>query len=305
MGLRHLGFACINKTLREQDIFTNRTLRKKNFTLDKVSDLALQNSRDLLTIIKWNTEHNIKFFRISSDMFPFWDHPDFKYSVLDLKNKDKILEYLVLSGILCLENDIKLETHPGPFNCLASPNESVVEKTILCLEKHTEMIRNIDSLSHIAINIHVGGVYNDHEKTAERFCKNFDRLSDECKERLVIENDDKKNGWNVRLLNDLIYPKIGTPITFDYHHHQFCDGGLDWKDAANICRETWETRDLVPTIHYSESRDPNKQIPAHSGFIYKKIPDFYENNYDIMIEAKEKELALLKYRKDHEIKFKR
>ena len=59
-----LGYACINMTLQTVGgITTNRGMRQKTFNekgLDYVSELALQNCRDLVTIIKWNEEFGIR-----------------------------------------------------------------------------------------------------------------------------------------------------------------------------------------------------------------------------------------------------
>ena len=67
-----LGYACINSTLQNtRGITTNRGMRQKTFNekgLDYVSELALQNVKDLVTIIKWNEEKDIKLFRMSSFM---------------------------------------------------------------------------------------------------------------------------------------------------------------------------------------------------------------------------------------------
>jgi UV DNA damage endonuclease len=55
-----LGYACINNTLQTTGgITTNRGMRQKTFNekgLSYVSELALQNCRDLVTIVKWNEE---------------------------------------------------------------------------------------------------------------------------------------------------------------------------------------------------------------------------------------------------------
>ena len=63
-----LGYACINSTLQAAGgITTNRGMRQKTFNergLPYVSELALQNVKDLVTIIKWNEEKNIKLFRL-------------------------------------------------------------------------------------------------------------------------------------------------------------------------------------------------------------------------------------------------
>jgi len=68
-----IGYACVNMTLGEQGITTNRGMIKKTFQnkgLPYASELSLQNVRDLVEVIKWNEKHNITLYRMSSDMFP-------------------------------------------------------------------------------------------------------------------------------------------------------------------------------------------------------------------------------------------
>ena len=70
-----IGYACINMTLQTAGGYTtNRGMRQKTFNergLPYVSELALQNVKDLVNIIKWNNEMGIKQFRMSSDIFPW------------------------------------------------------------------------------------------------------------------------------------------------------------------------------------------------------------------------------------------
>ena len=52
-----IGYACINMTLGEKNITTNRGMIRKTFDskgLNYVSELSLQNVRDLIEVIKWN-----------------------------------------------------------------------------------------------------------------------------------------------------------------------------------------------------------------------------------------------------------
>jgi len=67
----------------------------------------------------------------------------------------------------------------------------------------------------------------------DRFITNFQRLSESVQKRLTIENDDKSSMYSVK---DLMYvhEKIGIPIVFDYHHHQFCTGDLSEEDALKL-----------------------------------------------------------------------
>lgn len=137
-----IGYACINMGLREQKIFTNRTLRKA--TLEKeghgyLSSLIQENLSDLLTILKTNEENDVRFFRISSEIFPFYSHPVMGYEIEDLPESKEILSLLSQIGKFATEHGHRLTTHTGPFNVLASPSEAVVMKTILDLECHSKM----------------------------------------------------------------------------------------------------------------------------------------------------------------------
>jgi len=275
---------------KNDKIFTNRTLRKSSFDLERVSDLILQNVKDLKTIMLWNAEHNIHLFRISSDMFPFIDHPDLQYALSDLKNYNQIINYMSDVGQIAKDNDIRITSHPGPYNCLASPNDLTVHKTILCLNAHALLGELLDAQDFV-INIHVGGSYGgDFSNTAKRFCDNFRKLDSNVQKWLTIENDDKSSMWSVTKLYNLIFPKLNVPIILDTHHWQFCNEET-LEDAAKIALSTWGSR--FPKIHYSESTK-GKRPQAHSDFIQGPLPIF-DGEYDIMVEAKKKELAILPF----------
>jgi UV DNA damage endonuclease len=160
---------------------------------------------------------------------------------------------------------------------------------------------NLSRTPYNKINIHIGGAYGDKVSAMERFCENFHRLPDSVKTRLTVENDDKATMYSVKDLYEGVYCKIGIPIVFDYHHHRFCNGGLSEEDALEVAISTWNN--IVPVVHYSESRnieqeDDKIRPQAHSDYVYDYI-DTYGNRVDIMVEAKHKELAVLKYKELH------
>ena len=297
----NLGYACINTELssRKVKVSTNRTMRRKTFDekgLDYVSEIILQNVTDLLTILKWNADNGIHFFRMSSEMFPWAS----EYALEDLKDFDKIEEALFKAGLFAEENDIRLTTHPGPFNKLCSPNEQVVQNTIRDLEIHGKMM---DLLCQprspwAKINIHVGGAYNDKPMALGNFCRNFARLSEAVRSRLTVENDDKESLYSTKELYDGVFKVIGIPIVHDYHHHTMCTGGLSQQDAVELALQTWG--DVRPVVHYSQSRsiehnDPKIKPQAHSDSYWEPI-NTYGHQMDVMLEAKNKEIALFKMR---------
>ena len=297
----NLGYACINTALSANKIMTNRTMRRKTLDakgLDYVSDLALANVKDLETIVKWNNEHRIKLFRLSSQIFPWSD--DYKLS--DLKDDAEICDRMFNIGNIATQAGQRLTMHPGPYNCLASPNQKVVEKTIRELNCHSEQFNmmGFEPSPYNKINIHVGGAYGDKESTLERFNKNFELLRDDTKKRLVIENDDSPNEYSVYDLYWGIYKEIGIPITFDYFHHKFNTGNLTEEEALKMAARTWP-EGVTQCCHYSESRrkeklDESIRPQAHSDIIYDKI-DTYGLEPDIVIEAKLKEQAIFNYGK--------
>ena len=294
----NLGYACINTALKSGGIFTNRTMRRKTFEskgLDYVSELSLQNVKDLETHIHWNNEHGIKLFRLSSQIFPWME----EYEWSDLKDWDEISSRMLDIGKLATESGQRLTMHPGPFHCLASPTPKVVERTIKGLDKHAEQfdMMGFEPSNYNKINIHVGGAYGDKKSALKRFCENFELLGDSTKKRLVIENDDSPNEFSVKDLFDGIYQIIGIPITFDYFHHKFNTGDMTEEEALKMAAITWP-EGITQCCHYSESRrkeklDESIRPQAHSDIIYEKIQT-YGLEPDIVIEAKLKEQAIFK-----------
>jgi UV DNA damage endonuclease len=205
-------------------------------------------------------------------------------------------------GQFALANNIRLSMHPGQFDVLPSPTQSVVDKTVKDLDQHAEImdLMGLPIDHRFPINIHVGGTYGDKEAAADRFCQNFERLSSSAKSRLVVENDDKATQYSVQDLFSLITARIGTPITFDFHHHRFNTGGLSEEAALRLAASTWP---CTPLTHYSSSRktfeDSSVIARSHADYIYEQINP-YGLTLDIEVEAKAKDLAVLKYRESYQ-----
>jgi UV DNA damage endonuclease len=296
----NLGYACINMTLgnRKPKITTNRSMVRKTFLergLNYAGELGLENSRDLLQILKWNTENGIKLFRLSSEFFPWAS----EYKFEDLPQFLRIRTLLSGAGHYAQSVGMRINSHPGPFNVLTSPKESVVQNTIVDLELHGKIfdLMGLEKSPYNNINIHCNGVYGDKKSAMDRFILNFQRLSPSVQTRLTVENDDKESMYSVK---DLMYihEKTGIPIVFDYHHHKFCTGGLSEEKALKLAVSTWP-KGITPEVHYSESKslhENNTKIKpqAHSDYI-TTLPNTYELDLDIMVESKAKELAILPF----------
>ena len=293
----NVGYCCINMQLNKQKITTNRGMIQRTFKqkgLKYASELALANSTDLIKLIEWNHKNNVTVFRMSSGIFP-WSS---KYKLTSLPDYFQIVSNLENAGRLAKQYGQRITAHPDHFVKLASTKEHVVQNSIKDLELHSEVfdLMGLSTTPYNALNIHVG--MNFSEETAGRWVKNFKRLSTNCQSRTTVENDDKASGFSVLQLFTTIYSEVGTPITFDYFHHQFHHAGLTTQEAAKLAVGTWPGN-VTPLFHYSESKNINENVKgnprAHADYVFNKIDDF-GLTIDVDLECKSKELGLFKYR---------
>ena len=298
--IRYIGYACKNMSITQREkVLTDRTCRMDKFSLNRANELALKNSADLLKILEWNSRNSIQFFRIGSGIFPFIDHSVLQYKISDLPDAVAIQTHLQTAGAFAKQAGMRLSCHPGPYTCLASPNKETVEKSLLGLQMHSALADLLGYGEEFAINIHIGGVYENKPETAKRFAEQYALLPTAIQQRLTIENDDKASMWSMSDLFELIVPLCpAVKLVLDIHHHKFCQRE-SLQEAARMAFSTWTGFSEIPKVHYSESR-PDSRPQAHSDYITETIPALSDSvEYDVMIEAKAKDLALLEYRNKH------
>jgi UV DNA damage endonuclease len=295
---QRVGYACINMTLGKEGVTTNRDAIQRTFKtkgLDHISKLALANVTDLEKVIHWNEENGFKFYRVSSGLFPWMT----EYKFEDLPDWYEIKTVLQRIGDAATKYGQRMEFHPSHFTILASPNPSTVERSIRDLEQHSRIFdeMGLEPSHWNCLNIHVGGAYGDKQIASQRWCENFLRLSENCRKRVVVENDDKANMYSVLDLHNMIYQKVGVPITFDIFHHTFCTGDLSAQEAADLAASTWKDAPLV--IHWSSSmkmyENSEAKSVAHADYIYDEFNDWSTGGW-FMCESKAKELSILEYR---------
>lgn len=299
------GYACINTELSKQKITTNRTCRLntlKNTGSNKLLELAIANVDDLQKVLKWNVDNGINFFRISSSLLPWFDR--YRWSYEHHHDWDLLLIKLKYVGQFIKQNDIRVSMHPGHFTKLGSFKSVVVENAIADLEMHGFIFdaMELDRSPYYKINIHVGSGAKDKETTAKIFISNFYKLSDSVKSRLTLENDDKSALWSSSDLWDLILSKTGIPLVFDWHHNNIAPDKNNFDYIYNnYIKPNWSN--ITPVIHYSSSRktfeDSTAKSVAHADFIYDFDSTYWKQyDVDILLEAKAKEQAVLRYKKE-------
>lgn len=304
-----LGLCCINTVLRNKkpSIFPNRTCRlataqKKG--VEYVKELALQNVKDVLTILEWNKKHGIRSYRLSSDMFPHINNPKFDtgYDKKGMKYSLKFVRPILMKiGRKSQEYGIRLSFHPGHFNQIASPREEVFEKTITDLYVHAKILDIIEKDLDLGENkgilcIHGGGIYGDKKKTIKRWVKRFMKLPKCIKNRICLENCEKCYSSD-----DCLYlaERLNIPHIFDIHHYN-CYNKMHKNETQTTIAEllprifaTWHKRNLKPYFHISEQG--SGKIGHHSDYVNTLPSYILKTTYPLTIdiEAKAKEQAVL------------
>ncbi|WP_027308080.1 UV DNA damage repair endonuclease UvsE [Caloramator sp. ALD01] len=282
-----IGYACIPLGVKYK---TNRGFMIKNFTKERLYEAIQQNLLDLLKILEYNVSKGIYLFRISSDIIPFGGHKINTYD-WDAEFKD----ILIKIGEYIKNNNIRVSMHPGQYTIINSPDNSIVENSIREIEYHTLFLDSLELDYTHKVVLHIGGVYKDKSSAMERFCKNFNLLSQSSKKRLVIENDEKN--FNIDEVLD-ISNRISIPAVFDILHHSINPTQDNTETILKKCLETWKKEDGPMKLHYSD-QSPTKQKGAHSDYVsIQNFLEFYKIaskfDCDIMLETKDKDISAIK-----------
>ncbi|XWV25513.1 UV-damage endonuclease [Tupanvirus deep ocean] len=293
-----IGYACINTELRDFDIFTSRGCILKTFNekgIEHTKKIVMENIDDLLKILIYNEAHGIRFFRISSCIFPHLGNPSASYSYDIDFAKDKFKTV----GNFIKKHGHRITAHPAQYCQLGSPNEEVVKQSFIDLENHVLIFKamNLKPSDGSVLIIHGGGTFGDKAATLLRWKENFLKLPVHIREYIALENDEIGYG-----IMDLLpfCEELKIPFCLDIFHNQVS------KDRVPITKKlmrrifaTWHIRGLIPKMHVSEQQEGLRR-GAHSKTLNKlplyllKLPSMFKTNLDIMLEVKDKEVSVFK-----------
>ncbi|MFW9821113.1 MAG: UV DNA damage repair endonuclease UvsE [Candidatus Thorarchaeota archaeon] len=281
-----IGYPCVNLTL---NCSSSKTFRLKNYSEKRLIETIGNNLECLEKILKFNYEHKILFFRLTSDLIPFASHPIMKF---DWQNyfKKKFEDI----GNFIKQSHMRITMHPGQYTVLNSRNINVLNNSIKELQYHTDVLDLLKLDSSAKIITHIGGVYGNKQKSLKRFIKKYQELDDSIKNHYVIENDDKSYDLNDCLL---VHEYTGIPVILDIYHHTCKSSGESLFDAIKKAITTWKRKDGLPILHYS-SEHPTKGQCRHADEIdinhFKEFIEMIkEYDLDIMLEIKDKERSAI------------
>lgn len=264
--------------------------------INELKRVTRSNIEDLRKILQYNIDNKIHFYRLTSKLIPLATHPE----VYNWKYRKYFKIEFKRIGSLINKYNMRIDTHPDHFNVLNSLNEEVVSKTKKELLTHYLLFKDMHYLKGKMI-IHVGSGQKGKEDSIKRFIKNFKELPIEISSRIILENDDK-----LFTSKDVLYicEDLNIPMVLDVHHHRCnnCDDNIE--DIIPRFLNTWNNEYFPPKIHISSPKEGNKDRKHADYIIPNDFIEFiekcldYNKDIDVMIEAKNKDLALFKLVKD-------
>jgi UV DNA damage endonuclease len=256
---------------------------------------------------------DIRMYRMATALAPYASHPELPQFH---RQVEECAEQLAEVGRLARARGIRLSTHPGQYTVLNSEDPAVQAAAAAEVEVQAALLDAMGQPPEAVVVLHIGGSAGGTAAAMDRFVAGFERLSERARARLAIENDDRSFGL-VDVLT--LASRCSLPVIWDVLHHRCLDpGGLPDDEALRLALDTWPPG-VVPKIHYSsprldveerKRRDGRRverrlvlpQLRAHADLV---DPIGFENflryaagrrDFDVMLEAKAKDLALLRLR---------
>lgn len=290
------GLCCI---FRNEPIKFRRTTAKylqtfsRNQQLKYLAEICRHNAQALQKALRYCRDHDIKDFRINSQILPLKTHPHMGYSMNDLPSHDQIIHTFKDCGRFCRKYDIRTTFHPDQFILLSSPKSEVVQRSIADLIYQAEVARWVNA---DVINIHGGGGYGDKSTSLLRLRKRIEQLPQAVRSRLTLENDDR-----VYTPKDLlpVCRDMGIPLVYDVHHHRCLPDGISVEATTELALGTWNREPLFHLSSPKNGWESGNPGPHHDYINADDFPACWKNlDITVEVEAKAKELAVLKLKQD-------
>jgi UV DNA damage endonuclease len=298
---RRLGFAV--KVAGREGLKSNDARRWQSNPHLRVSMEYLREILDYLD------EIDVRMYRISSDFVPYCTHPDLPQFHGQI---GECRDGLADLGRIARERGIRLSLHPSQYVLLSAQDPAINDKGIADVNAQAELLDAMEQGPEAIVILHLGGAYGNKDAAMQRFIDNYPRLSDAGRRRLVIENDE-----TLYTVQDClrVHAAIGIPVVFDHQHHLLNPGTLSIGEACRAALGTWPAG-VMPKVHFSSPKLDSrmvtrgqKEVPAppllsqHADYVHPwEFASFLaavgDVPFDVMLEAKMKDAALLKLRED-------
>lgn len=261
----------------------------------------------------------ISMYRMSPDLAPYATHPD--WPALHHQLEECVSE-LAMIGEEARHYGLRLSFHAPSHVALGSLDAAVVRQSVAHLSLLAGILDAMHQPLEAVIVVHSGGFSGGLQAVTERWIAVWDMLPAPIQRRLVLEHETD----GLSLPGALhISTVTGIPVVFDYLHFQIHNPER-WSlaEALAMALNTWPEH-IRPKIHYATQRTEMRATQKHdivrgrprwilSPPIVGHHADFLNpwefaglveasttlRDFDIMLEAKAGDLALLRLTADLE-----
>ncbi|KHF40806.1 UV DNA damage repair endonuclease UvsE [Halalkalibacter okhensis] len=294
-----LGYVAMSVML--QNASPSQTMTVKQFEqiadyeagVRKLERIALSNLDNCFRLLKHNKAHDISFFRLSSRLVPLANHP----LTEGWKYEKALAPLLKKLGEFIQQENMRVDFHPDHFVVLNNNSKEILQQSLRTLIMHYKLIKGM-GMSHVhRCVLHIGGKKEGREEGLEQFIENFAKVPRVIQEMIMLENDDV----NYKV-EDVLYigEKLHIPVILDLHHFDVLHESTDLLSLWERVVQTWKRSPLPIKIHISSPKDGETDRKHHDYIDVQRFYDFLTlisgtvDQVDVMIEAKQKDEALLK-----------
>ncbi len=298
---RRLGFAV--KVVGREGLKSNDARRWKSGPHLRVSVEYLH------AILGYLDEIDVRMYRLSSDFVPYCTHPELPQFHGQVRECRAELAEL---GRRARELGIRLSLHPSQYVLLSALDPAITAKGIADVDAQAELLDALEQGPEAVVVLHLGGAYGDKDAALRRFVETYPRLSEAGRRRLVVENDE-----TLYTVQDClrVHEATGVPVVFDHQHHLLNPGTLGTGEACRAALATWPAG-VTPKVHFSSPKLDTRTVvrgkreveappllSQHADYVHPwEFAGFLREvgplSFDVMLEAKRKDAALLKLRGD-------
>jgi UV DNA damage endonuclease len=267
----------------------------------------------LRAVLEYCDAQDIRMYRMATALAPYASHPDLRGF---RRQPYECAAELAEIGRLSRELGIRLSSHPGQYTVLNSEDERTRRLAVEELEVQAELMDAMALGPEAVVVLHVGGAAGGVEAALDRFERGFELLSPEARARLAVENDDRSFGLSAVLR---LSERIGRPVVWDALHHRCHDpDSISGREALTLALATWP-RGVLAKVHYASPKTAVEERRKRVGRRVERslvLPELrvhadlidpvaFEHfiretgrgmDFDVMLEAKAKDLALLRLR---------
>ena len=243
---------------------------------------------------------DVRMYRMATALAPYASHPDLPQFHGQV---EECADELAALGARARELGIRLSTHPGQYTVLNSVEEHVQTAAVADLDVQAALLDALGAGPEAVVVLHVGGSAGRDDGRTGPLRQRL-RAADRARPG-APGGGERRPLVLASSTSSEVHDRLGVPVVWDaLHHHCHDPAGVPTDEALELALATWPPG-ATPKIHYSSPRlsltTRPLQLRAHADLIdpmgfeqfLRTIASRVGRDFDVMLEAKGKDIALL------------